>query len=61
MNEPASSADNGAGTPRPSQLLPCVQKNTLPSELILRYMAEIAKRVNKVSDTYLHVCMYVYV
>ena len=56
MNEAGPSADNAAGTPRPSHLLLCVQKNMKPSELILNYMGEIAKRVNKVSDTSTRMC-----
>ena len=54
MHDASASTDvpgGGPGAPRASQILPLVQKDQAPSELISRYVGELAKRVNKVSDT----------
>ena len=49
--EASSSTDHvSPGGPRVSQILPSVQKNMLPSGVIVKYMAELAKRVNKLVE-----------
>ena len=45
----AGDASSSKSLPQGAPLLPCVQKNALPSTIIGKYMDGLARRMNKMS------------